>query len=146
RLQVKVPVKAGPRAVGVTFLQKTPAVDSRILQPYIRSSVDTYDFTGRRHIEAFAIVGPVGATGPGDTPSRRRIFECRPADASTEVACAKRILSTLARRAYRRPVTDEDLKPLMALFELGRRNGGFESGVQAGVRRVLASPMFVFRG
>jgi hypothetical protein len=146
RLQVKVPVKAGPRAVGVTFLQKTPAVDSRILQPFIRSSVDTYDFTGRPHIETFTIVGPVGATGPGDTPSRRRIFECRPTDGPTEAACAKRILSTLARRAYRRPVTDEDLKPLMALFEVGRRSGSFDSGIQAGLRRVLASPMFVFRG
>jgi hypothetical protein len=148
RLQVKVPVKAGPRAVAVTFLQKTPAMDSRVLQPFIRSSVDTYDFTGRPHIETFTIVGPIGATGPGDTPSRRRIFECRgePEVTASEAACAKRILSTLARRAYRGPVTDEDLKPLMAMYEVGRRNGSFDSGIQAGLRRVLASPLFVFRG
>ena len=146
RLQVRVTVKAGPRAVAVTFLQKAAAVDTRILQPFIRSSVDTYDFTGRPHIETFTIVGPAAATGPGDTPSRRRIFECRPAAPSAEDACARTILSTLARRAYRRPVTEEDLKPLMALFDVGRRGGSFDSGIQAGLRRVLASPMFVFRG
>ncbi len=140
RLQVRVPVKAGPRAVAVTFLQKTPAMDTRILQPFIRSSVDTYDFTGRPHIETFTIVGPAAATGPGDTPSRRRIFECRPAAQSAEDACARTILSTLARRAYRRPVTEEDLKPLLALFAVGRRGGSFDAGIQAGLRRRAGQP------
>ena len=142
RLQVKVPVKAGPRAVGVTFLQKTPAVDSRILQPYIRSSVDTYDFTGRPHIETVTIAGPFNPTGPGDTPSRERIFSCNPKTAAEEDApasakasarsrrssqeieasedgCATKILSTLARRAYRRPVTKTDTTRLLTPSRIG---------------------------
>jgi hypothetical protein len=146
RLQVRAPIKAGPRSVAVTFLQKTPALDTRALQPYLRSSVDTYDFTGRPHVETFTIVGPFAVTGPGETPSRRRIFSCRPPDRAAEAACARTILSDLARRAYRRQVTEEDLKPLLALFEIGRRGGTFETGIQAGLRRLLASPMFVFRG
>jgi mono/diheme cytochrome c family protein len=146
RLKVKVRVKAGPRSVGVAFLYRSNVAESRALQPFLRSSVDTYDFTGRPHVDTFTIVGPFNAKGPGETPSRRRIFTCRPTSTgSGESACARQIVSTLARRAFRRPVTESDLQPLLEFYELGRREGTFETGIQLALQRMLASPMFVFR-
>ena len=98
-------------------------------------------------IEHVQIDGPFNATGPGDTPSRRRIFVCRPAnaDARDEAACAKTILSTLARRAYRRPVTDADLDTLLGFYEAGRKKGSFDAGIEDALRLILASPKFLFR-
>jgi hypothetical protein len=141
RLRIRVPVKAGPHEVTVAFVQGTMAEVPDRLQPYIRSSVDNFDWAGLPHIQIFAITGPFQTTGPGDTPSRRRIFACHTDDA----ACAKRILSTLARRAYRQPVTDADLKLLMTFYDAGHRDGGFEAGVEEALQRILASPKFVFR-
>ena len=152
RLQVRVPVTAGPHAVGATFVRKIGESTQR-LRPFLRSSAGTYDSTGRPHIETMTIAGPFNPTGPGDTPSRRRVFTClpraesrgRPANRSQEDACATKILSTIARRAFRRPVAKSDLTRLMTFFHSGRQTGTFDSGVQLALRRVLASPSFVFR-
>jgi mono/diheme cytochrome c family protein len=144
RLQVRVPVKAGPHVVGATFVRKIGESTQR-LRPFLRSSAGTYDSTGRPHIETMTIAGPFNPTGPGDTPSRRRVFTCRPANRSQEEACATKILSTLARRAFRRPVEKTDLTRLMTFFHSGRQSGTFDTGVQLALRRVLASPSFVFR-
>ena len=144
RLQVRVPVKAGPHVVGATFVRKIGESTQR-LRPFLRSSAGTYDSTGRPHIETMTIAGPFNPTGPGDTPSRRRVFTCRPANRSQEEDCATKILSTIARRAFRRPVTKSDLTRLMTFFHSGRQSGTFDSGVQLALRRVLASPSFVFR-
>jgi mono/diheme cytochrome c family protein len=181
RLRVRVPVKAGPRDVTATFVRKIGESPNR-LRPFLRSNAGTYDSTGRPHIETMTVTGPFKATGPGDTPSRRRIFLCRagsetagrragpsgpasgnvlasapqatgrragpPGPAASdagEEACAKRILSTLARRAYRRPVTDADLAPLVEFYRDGRKKGTFDTGIQLALRRLLASPTFVFR-
>jgi hypothetical protein len=144
RLQVRVPVTAGPHAVGASFVRKIGESTQR-LRPFLRSSAGTYDSTGRPHIETMTIAGPFNPTGPGDTPSRRRVFTCRPASRSQEDACATKILSTIARRAFRRPVTKTDLTRLMTFFHSGRQSGTFDSGVQLALRRVLASPSFVFR-
>jgi Protein of unknown function (DUF1592)/Protein of unknown function (DUF1588)/Protein of unknown function (DUF1587)/Protein of unknown function (DUF1585)/Protein of unknown function (DUF1595) len=163
RLKVRVPVKAGPRNVGVAFIYRSAVADTRTLQPFLRSSVDTYDFTGRPHVDTFTIIGPFEGKGSGDTPSRRRIFTCRPASPgfgeprprltrslgptspTAELPCARQIITTLARRAFRRPVTELDLQPLMDFYEAGRRDGTFETGIQSALQRLLASPMFVFR-
>ncbi len=91
------------------------------------------------------ISGPYDAKGPGDTPSRRRIFVCRPSGESDEMPCAKKILSTLQRRAYRRPVTDSDLDDLLPFYTAGRADGGFEMGIQKALERMLVSPQFLFR-
>jgi hypothetical protein len=167
RLRVRVPVKAGPHDVTATFLRQIGESPNR-LRPFLRSNSDTYDSTGRPHIETVTITGPFNASGPGDTPSRRRIFVCRPANGAartvsttakmsanaqsatasataSETACARRILSTLARRAYRRPIVDADLAPLMDFYRDGRRKGTFDTGIQLALRRLLASPTFVFR-
>jgi hypothetical protein len=145
RLRVRIPVKAGPHAVGVAFVEDFPGVDTVRLQPFLRSSYDTLDWTGRPHIEMFSIAGPFNPAGPGDTPTRRRIFECRPTTGPGELPCAKRIISSLARQAYRRPPTETDLEHALGFYEAGRRDGSFESGIQAALQFILASPNFVFR-
>jgi mono/diheme cytochrome c family protein len=145
RLRVRIPVKAGPHSVTVTFLQQSQIAGPGRFQHYIRSTVDNFDWSGQPHIQTLTINGPFGPTGLGDTPSRRRIFTCRPANARAETACAKQILSTVARRAYRQPVADADLQRIMSFFESGRETGGFETGIRTALQRILASPQFIFR-
>jgi hypothetical protein len=97
-------------------------------------------------VSSVIISGPYNPTGPGDTPSRARIFVCRPpAGGKDDDACAHRILGTLARRAFRRPVTEADLKPLLAFYQRGRKDGGFERGIEMALRAMLVSPDFLFR-
>ena len=112
------------------------------MQPFIRSSTDTRDTSGHPHFETFTVTGPYKATGPGDTPSRRRIFSCRPATRAEEDPCAKQIIARLARLAYRGDATDVDLQRLFAFYEAGRKTGTFETGIQKAVQRMLASPKF----
>jgi mono/diheme cytochrome c family protein len=145
RLKVTVPVKAGPRDVTVAFLAQSPVADTTLLQSYLRSSADTYNWSGLPHIESLAITGPFNARGLSDTLSRRRIFVCRPLNPADETQCATRIIRTLARRAYRGPVTSIDLQRLLSFYHEERRTGTFESGILAAVQRILASPKFVFR-
>jgi len=146
QLHVRLTVKAGPRDVGVAFLQRTLGQNTRKLRPF-RSSFDPYDATGMPHIRTLTITGPFNATGPGETPSRRRIFVCRPSTTGTaaEEACAKRVVTQLARRAYRQPPTDIDVNRLMTFYRAGRQEGTFEAGVQRALQRILASPKFVVR-
>ena len=147
RLRVRASVKAGSRVVSATFVRKIGAGTNR-LRPFLRSNSGTYDSTGRPHVETLTVTGPFAPAGPGETPSRRRIFTCRPASPVGEAeqeACAKEILSSLARRAYRRPLAEADLARLLPFYEEGRRKGTFETGIQLALRRLLASPTFVFR-
>jgi mono/diheme cytochrome c family protein len=157
RFTVRLPLKAGPRHITIAFLEKTHALNTRRLQNYVRSSSDTIDFSGYPHIDEIIFTGPFNPTGPGDTPSRRRIFVCRPPSPSglrrdqpegspEETACATRILSTLGRRAYRGEFTSDDQKVLLDFYRRGRADGKtFESGIDLALRRLLASPKFVFR-
>jgi Protein of unknown function (DUF1592)/Protein of unknown function (DUF1588)/Protein of unknown function (DUF1587)/Protein of unknown function (DUF1585)/Protein of unknown function (DUF1595) len=144
RLKARIAVKAGPRAVGVTFLRKSSAESDDPLQPHTRDH-DLQNMNGIPLIDYVDIRGPFEASGPGDTPSRRRIFGCRPTSAREELPCARTILSTLARRAYRRPVTGDEVETLVTFYEAGRKNGTFETGIQNGLRLILASPKFLFR-
>src|SRR5205085_9208332 len=96
-------------------------------------------------LTSVAMTGPFNAVGAGDTPSRKKIFVCRPAKADEELPCARKIVSTLARRAYRRPVDAADIDPLLALYQSEQKNGGFESAIELVLNRVLADPEFVFR-
>src|SRR5688572_19043705 len=153
RLRVRVPIQAGPRVVTATFVRKIGEGTTR-LRPFDRSNADTYESTGRPHVETLTVIGPFLPIGPGDTPSRRRIFICKPdnqnpsrpsAPSADEEPCARRILSSLAQRAYRRPVTTADLELLLPFYKEGRQKGTFESGIQLALRRLLASPTFVFR-
>jgi mono/diheme cytochrome c family protein len=146
RFTARVPLKAGPREITVAFLEKTHALNTRRLENYLRSSSDTIDFSGSPHIDEVILTGPFNPTGVGDTPSRRRIFSCRPKTVADEDACAQRIVSALARRAYRGDVSREDLQALQQFFRQGRADGGtFDSGIDLALRRMLVSPKFIFR-
>jgi hypothetical protein len=149
RCSARVKLKAGPREVGVAFVHGSSTQNSLRLQPFIRSSNDTLDPSGHPHLEMVTITGPFHPTGPGDTPSRRKIFVCRPnagsGAASEEDACASKIVSTLVHRAYRGLETPTDLQRLMEFYQKGRAQGGFEKGVQMALERTLASPKFLFR-
>ena len=144
-LKIRVPVSAGPHVLGVTFLKKPSVLLETPRQPY-----QTH-FNSYRHpriqpaVYAISIVGPYAATGPGDTPSRRRIFVARPANQGQEERSARRILTALMRRAYRRPVTDADLRGPLALYREARADGGFEAGIEMALSAVLVSPEFLFR-
>jgi hypothetical protein len=146
RFTVRVPLKAGPHKIGVAFLEKTHALNTRRLQNYVRSSSDTIDFSGYPHIDEVLLTGPFNATGVGQTPSRRRIFVCTPTARAADTACARQILATVARRAYRADASEKDVATLMDFFQQGRKDGGsFQSGIDLALRRVLTSPKFLFR-
>jgi hypothetical protein len=146
RLRTKVHVKAGPHAIAVAFLRRDSAESDEPLQPFTRD-LDLQNMNGIPLIDHVQVTGPFNATGSGDTPSRRRIFVCTPASSQDDdVACASKILSTLARRAYRRPVTDGDMETLLSFYQSGRNQGGsFEAGIENSLRLILASPKFLFR-
>ena len=144
-LKVRVPVSAGPHALGVAFLKKPSALLETARQPY------QAHFNFYRHprvqpaVYSISIIGPFAAQGPGETPSRRRIFVSRPANPGDEERSAKRILATLLRRAYRRPVTDADLQGPFELYRQARAEGGFDAGIEMALSAVLVSPQFLFR-
>ena len=142
--KVRLPVNAGPREVGVTFLRKTSARYETQRQPY-QSHFGARLSPTQPSLESVSILGPFDSVGAGDTPSRRRIYVCRPTEPSEDAACAKTIISTLARRAYRRPVTDADLEVPLAFYEEAQAKVGFEAGIEAALRALLVSPQFLFR-
>jgi len=140
----------GAHEVSVGFRYRGAVQTSARLQAFERSSQDTLDVTGVPHIETLTITGPYGATGPGDTATRRRIFVCRPeaftaAPSSTELDCAREILEELARRAYRGQQTSEDVESLLSFFGTGRARRDFDSGIQLALEALLSNPKFVFR-
>jgi hypothetical protein len=142
--EVRLPVKAGPRQVVATFIKKTMALTEGQRVPPIRPAIGAGgDTRPQPYLGSLTISGPFEPTGPGDPPSRRRIFTCSGGD-----ACARRILSALARRAYRRPVTEADLAPLVEFYEQGKADGGagsFDAGIELALRRLLVSPSFLLR-
>ena len=144
RLKTRVQVKAGPHMVGVTFARRNAAESDEPLQSHERDH-DLQNMNGIPQIDHVNVTGPYNPSGAGDTPSRRRIFACRPSQPTEEAACARRILTNLARRAYRRPVTSDDLDPILALYDAGRKKRTFDAGIEQGLRLILASPKFLFR-
>lgn len=145
-LKIRLPVSAGPHAVGVTFPKKPSLLPESPRQPY-QSRFNSY-----RHprlqpaVYSISIVGPYAATGAGDTPSRRRIFGSRLVSArGNDERAARQILGSLMRRAYRRPVTEADLRGPLALYRQARTDGDFDAGIEMAVSAVLVSPEFLFR-
>jgi hypothetical protein len=144
-LKVRVPVSAGPHVIGAAFPKKPSVLLETLRQPY-----QTH-FNSYRHpriqpaVYSVSIIGPYSATGPGDTPSRRRLFVSRPASPDQDDQSAKLILASLMRRAYRRPVTDADLRGPFDLYRKARANEGFEAGIEMALAAVLVSPEFLFR-
>ena len=146
QMQVRVPLKAGVRAIGATFVQRAQVLNTRRLQAFDRTTTDTSEtLIGPPHIETLTVVGPFDPLGPGETPSRRRIFVCQPSTLSEEEPCARRILSGLAHRAYRGTDTQADVEELLRFYAEGRRDGWFDRGISLALERLLSGPKFLVR-
>jgi len=144
-LKARVPVKAGPHRLGVTFVKNPSSLPQTKRQPYqARYNMHRHPRRGPA-IYQVSINGPYNPSGPGDTPSRRRILLVRPSSPEEEDPCARQIIATLLRRAYRRPVVDADLVKPMEFYRQGRVEDGFEAGLEAALRAILVSPEFLFR-
>jgi hypothetical protein len=143
--EVRVPIRAGPRVVTVTFVKKTSALAESVRQPFSRPHGEGDYLMYEPHLGTVSIVGPFDPQGAHDTPSRQRIFTCYPSSPSQETACAREILSTLARRAYRRPVGDAEITGLLGFYNEGRAEAGFDAGIERALRAILVSPNFLYR-
>jgi hypothetical protein len=137
RLEVRLPVKAGRHLVASTFVKDTVKQEG-----VLEAAGDQAFFEG---VGSVSIAGPYAATGPGDTPSRRRIFVCRPRQADDEPSCAARIVTTLARRAYRRTIAKDEVPGLLIPYRQARATGTFDDGIRLALQRILVSPDFLFR-
>jgi hypothetical protein len=142
-LKVRFVAKAGPRLVGISFAREVTMPEGPFEPPLTQ-----YDFAmykgGNPAVRTVEVTGPYNATGVSETPSRRKIFSCYPTTSEEEDPCAAKILASLARRAYRRSVTDEDLQTLLGFYRTGHSKGGFEAGVGAALERILVGPEFLF--
>ena len=130
-------------------MEKTSALPDGLLQPFIRSNFDTQEQRGVPYLDSLSIGGPFPEASPGDTPSRRRIFACRPSNSSEEPACAQKILTALVRKAYRRPITDADLEAPLRFYKIGSDSATSKNRLDAGIENalllILTSPEFLFR-
>jgi hypothetical protein len=147
---IRMPVKAGPHTIAAAFVKKNHAPVEDVVQPYefslFEPAIDPDpDWTFVPHLASLAVTGPFNVIGIGSTPARDRIFVCRPKSPAEEDACARRIVETLATRAFREPVGREQMSTLMDFYSAGRKNGSFDNGIEMALRRILASPEFVFR-
>ena len=152
QLSMRVPVKAGPRSVAVSFYKRPVYLVEEVREPFPNPRVNANGMNATPrggsmpYVASVTIVGPYHGQGPGDTPSRRRIFRCRPASVADEADCAKTILSTLGRRAYRGHLQEADLQVLLDFYTQGRTPAGsFDAGIELALRRLLVDPKFLFR-
>ncbi len=146
----RVHVKAGPQRIAAAFIQKFDGVVDDLVSPIDYTLADTEygdnaGITILPHVRDLSITGPYRVTGVSDTPSRRKVFVCRPTAQADEIPCARRILSTLASEAYRRTAHSEDVESLMEFYGDARKGHDFEAGIKAALQALLASPKFVFR-
>ena len=147
-LELRFQAKSGMRLLGISFLDESSLPEGMFKPPVAKLQLyDRNRTKGDPGVESVSIAGPYDVRGSGDTPSRDKIFVCRPngAQDQDEELCAKQILSTLARRAYRRPVTDRDSQILLGFYKAGQSNGGFEAGIGMALQGMLVSPEFLFR-
>jgi hypothetical protein len=147
-IDLRFPAKAGLHVIGVTFLatQYAPGLD--LNDQFLRSTIETGGlpgFTFYPHVGSIRVDGPFKATTQADTSSRRKIFVCRPSGTADERACAQRIVTTLARRAFREPPAAADLTKVMGLYDSARKEGGFEHGIELALQGILAHPKFIYR-
>ena len=147
----RIHVNAGPQHVAAAFLKKFEGPVDDLIAPIDYTLADSqigdgFGITTEPHVRDFSITGPYKVTGISDTPSRRKIFVCRPTSAAEEAPCASMILKRLASQAYRQPATSGEIEPLLKFYNQGRaEDGDFESGIKLGLQAILASPRFLFR-
>lgn len=141
----RIPVSSGPHEVVFTWRER-PEASQDVWEPSLRASLEAHNPSGMPRLEIGFVEGPYDATGVSDSPSRQKVMSCEPAAPTAERPCAEEILSGLARRAFRRPVDDEDLAAALDFYDRERVAGGdFDSGIKAGIARILVSPWFLFR-
>jgi hypothetical protein len=146
----RIHIKAGPQHVAAAFIQRFDGPVDDLIAPIDYTLADTESgdavgITTLPHLRDFSITGPFKVTGVSDTPSRRKVFVCRPTASNEEARCATEIIRNLASQAYRAPATGGDVEPLMKFYNQGRQDGDFESGIRLALQAILASPRFVFR-
>src|SRR5215510_1205270 len=143
--QYRLPLKAGSHTISATFFKK-PSLESDGRRVIVdRPAYEAGRTHGLPYISSITILGPQKVSGSGNSPSRKRVFVCQPATRAEETACARQIVTTLARRAYRGSLTDADIQTLMTFYTSGRTEGSFENGVQSALERMLVSPKFLYR-
>ena len=145
-----IPVRAGPHRVSAAFIKRFEGPLQDLVSPHdwslaSTSIADAYGFTSLPHLRDMAINGPHNPTGVSETPSRTKIFSCRPTSAAEEPTCAEEIVERLGAQAYRRPLTEDNIDDLMSFYRIGSAEGGFEDGIRMALEAILASPHFVFR-
>ena len=143
-----VHVKAGPQRVTAAFVQRLDGPVDDLLMPLENTLADvsiTFGVTMLPHLRDFVVQGPLDVTGVSDTPSRLKVFACRPTNAAEEESCAAEIVNKLATQAFRGAPTAADLQDAMTFYEQGRKKGGFEPGIRMAVQSILMSPRFLFR-
>ncbi|MEP7346142.1 MAG: DUF1592 domain-containing protein, partial [Gemmatimonadaceae bacterium] len=145
-----IPVRSGPQRISAAFLQTFDGPVNDNIAPIGHSIADTQigsqaGITNVAHLREVVVKGPYNPTGVSDTPSRRRIFSCRPTEPNESRPCAEKIVSDLGGSAYRRPLTANDLKGLMSFYDQGASAGGFELGIRTALEAILSSPHFIFR-
>ena len=145
-----IDVRAGPQRVTAAFLLNSEGPDNDLIKPIDYKLADSnigsaYGVTTLPHLRDFIVTGPFTVTGVSETPSRARVFSCRPTAPGEERPCAREIIATLAAAAYRRALETDDVDDLMVFFDLGVEDGGFEVGIRTALQAILASPHFVFR-
>ena len=146
RMSGRLPIKAGPHEVTFQLIPpSTMGLMQEHLQPAVRTSFDAQEIFGAPRLTSILISGPVNPTGSGDTPSRRKIFICHPTDSNDELACATRILSTIARRAYGRALTTVERDELLDFYQRARADRPFEGAIQAALPRIISGPEFLIR-
>ncbi len=143
-MELRFPVKAGTRLLQIAFLNETMEREGALIPRQTYEDLLSYK-GGEPAFDSVAISGPYNVKGLAETASRRKILVCRPTGNKDDEACARKILLALTRRAYRRPVADADIQPLLTFYKSGRTDGGFEAGIQAAIQRMLVSPEFLFR-
>jgi mono/diheme cytochrome c family protein len=145
---IRVDVKAGPRKVGVAFIARTMSESDAVLEPFVPGGGEVGIIEGEESplkVTRLEVNGPFDPVGVSATPSRERIFVCRPSSAADELPCAEQILSKITRQAFRRPVTEADLQTPLRFYSNGRENADFEAGIRNALMIVLASPEFLYR-
>ncbi len=146
KLMARVHVKAGVHTVSADTVLRSHAIKDDLVKPFLRTTVDGLDITGDPSVDRLTVEGPFNPTGVSDTASRQRIFVCHPANANEELPCARKILTALARDAFRRPASDTDLETLLSFYQRQRnQKGSFDAGIESALQFILASPEFLFR-
>ena len=144
-MRVRMKIPAGRHTVVAAFVGKPPVLSEQLNKPFLRSYVSANPQTGLPDVDRLLITGPFDPARPTDTPSRARIFSCRPGTPAEESPCARSILSRLGRLAYRRPLDASELDRLLAFYDDERRHSDFEGGIELALRFMLSSPPFIFR-